>query len=156
MSKTAKVKPIKSRDEIYAALVEQRNITDTFNQALAREVVDALVRGDLAEAVRALALLPPVVRTDSSSRMVSSEQARAKLFEMVMNARAADQVEDERTERTALQTAEARIASLEDEIKHLRGVKPRQLPPPTNKPMSSATEPKKSTDKPKSAAPVPA
>src|SRR6516165_4725850 len=107
MSKTAKVKPIKSRDEIYAALVEQRNITDTFNQALAREVVDALVRGDLAEAVRALALLPPVVRTDSSSRMVSSEQARAKLFEMVMNARAADQVEDERTERTALQTAEA-------------------------------------------------
>ena len=101
MSKTAKVKPIKSRDEIYAALVEQRNITDTFNQALAREVVDALVRGDLAEAVRALALLPPVVRTDSSSRMVSSEQARAKLFEMVMNARAADQVEDERTERTA-------------------------------------------------------
>ena len=151
MSKTTKVKPIKSRDEIYAALVEQRNITDTFNQALAREVVDALVRGDLAEAVRALAMLPaPVVRADRSGRTVSSEQAREKLLQLVLNAKAADQFDIDQADHTELAAAQARIASLEDEVKHLRGVKPRQLPPPNAKAMA----PVKPAEPVKSAAPA--
>jgi hypothetical protein len=104
----------------------------------------ALVAGNLAEVVRALALLPPVVRTEAS-RTVSAEQARAKLFEMIMNAKRADQVEAERDESAELTALRAQVASLQDECKHLRGTKPRQLPPPSNKPMPKAAPEAKPT-----------
>jgi hypothetical protein len=128
-----------SRDEIYAALVESRGLRSAFDLALATEITDALVAGNLAEVVRALALLPPViVRADRSGRIVSAEQARAKLTTLVMNAVAADQIETGRAEQTELDAARARIASLEDECAHLRGSKPRRLPAPSAKPMKSA------------------
>jgi hypothetical protein len=134
------VKPFTSSDEIYAALVEQRNLTSAFDRALAMEVVDALVRGDLAEAVRALALLPtPAVRVETS-RTVSASDAKERLLELVLNAIAADQFEADQADQGDLQAARARIASLEDEVKHLRGVKPRRLPAPSEKPVARKSD----------------
>jgi hypothetical protein len=108
----AKAKPFTSSDEIYAALVEQRNLTSAFDRALAMEVVDALVRGDLAEAVRALALLPaPAVRVETS-RTVSAADAKAKLFALVENAIAADKVEAEQHEQREVAALRAEVARL--------------------------------------------
>ena len=131
MSKAkARARP-RSRDEIYAALVESRGIRSAFDRALAQEITDALVAGNLAEVVRALALLPPVVRVEGSSRTVSADAARAKLTELVLNAKAADQFEAAQAEQTEVEQLRAQVASLQDECKHLRGTKPRQLPPPS-------------------------
>jgi hypothetical protein len=135
-----KAKPFTSSAEIYEALVEQRNLTSAFDRALAMEVVDALVRGDLAEAVRALALLPaPAVRVETS-RTPSAAQARAKLLELVLNAKAADKIEADQADQSDLQAALARVAALEDEVLHLRGVRPRRLPPPSETPIAKKSD----------------
>jgi len=154
MSKAkARARP-RSRDEIYAALVESRGIRSAFDRALAQEITDALVAGNLAEVVRALALLPPVVRVEGSSRTVSADAARAKLTELVLNAKAADQFEAAQAEQTEVEQLRAQVASLQDECKHLRGTKPRQLPPPS-KPGATATKPAAATPKPAPAAAPP-
>jgi hypothetical protein len=85
---------------------------------------------------------------------VTAAHARERVMQLIMSAIKADEVEAEQAdaagievEQSALAAAEARIASLEDEIKHLRGVKPRQLPPPNAKaraPVAKPAEPVKS------------
>jgi hypothetical protein len=140
----AKPKPIKSSEEIFQALVAQRNLTSPFDLALATQITNSLVAGDLAEAVRALQHLPAPVRFEAGSQTLGAADARARILQLIMNAKAADAIEEAAAEQeeaeaenSALQAAEARIQQLEDEVLHLRGVKPRMLPPPSAKPLKA-------------------
>jgi hypothetical protein len=89
----AKPRPIKSSDEIFDALVAQRNLTSAFDRALATQITNSLVDGDLAEAVRALQHLPPIVRADPGSPTVSVSAARQKVLELLLNRISADRIE---------------------------------------------------------------
>jgi hypothetical protein len=91
--------------------------------------------GKLMVAVETLTKLLPAVDVRMGTTTVSPATVRAKLLQLVLDARAADQVEGDQVEASALQEAERRIQQLEDENLHLRGVRPRQLPPPTDKPL---------------------
>jgi hypothetical protein len=103
--------------------------------------------GKLLVAVETLTKLLPAVDVKMGTTTVSAATARAKLLQLVLDARAADKFEDDQADRSDLQAALARVAALEDEVLHLRGVRPRRLPPPTDKPLRSvdrsATEPTK-------------
>ena len=96
-----------------------------------------LLRGETVDTAKMLAASEALERylPKVADARVTESDAREKLWTLIMNARAADQHEQGEVEVTALQEAERRIASLEDEIKHLRGVKPRHLPPPADKPL---------------------
>jgi hypothetical protein len=105
----AKPRPIKSSDEIFQALVAQRNLFSAFDRALATQITNALVDGDLAEAVRALQYLPPVIRADVTTPVPSAVEAREKLWQLVLNAKEADEVEEaSEVERLRLEVAELR------------------------------------------------
>jgi len=175
MSRKAKLAPVKSRDEIYAALVESRQLKSAFDLALATEITDALVAGNLAEVTRALSLLPPVVqRVGRTGKTVTAEQAKDKLWQAYLDNRAAyehdvasgraepdntgiktdDQHRDDDAEVADLRR---QVESLQDEILHLRGTRPRRLPPPSDKPIVPTRKPAPAPDSArKSATPTPA
>ena len=68
------------------------------------EITDALANGNLAEVVRALALLPtPPARVDTSGRTVSGKQAKQRLWELIENARAAAKYGDAQAEQGELE-----------------------------------------------------
>jgi hypothetical protein len=81
-------KPVRDANEIFEALCESRNLTSAFDRRLAEAVTDSLCSGNLAEAVRGMALLPPIVRAEGAPTM-SATDARAKVLALVMNAKAA-------------------------------------------------------------------
>jgi hypothetical protein len=89
----ARPKPVRSADEVFEALCESRNLTSAFDRALAQSVTDSLCAGDLAEAVRGMAHLPPVVRAEVSSPSMGISAAREQFRRQVMNAVAAHQLE---------------------------------------------------------------
>jgi hypothetical protein len=120
------------------SLIEQHQLKTVAHKVLATQIARALMAGRLAEATRAIALLPPPpARVDVSEQTVSAAQARAKLTEIVMNAAAAYQMEEGHSESAEVAALKAQVESLQDECKHLRGTKPRQLPPPSDKPVTS-------------------
>jgi hypothetical protein len=144
---------------IYKSLCQQYALSSPFHCAMARQIAAAMLRGDLAEANRAIALLPqPVARVDASGKTVGVSEVRAKIRMLVANAIAADQIEEGCAGDSELADAHRRIESLEDEIKHLRGSKPRQLPPPSRAAMPEISErkgPIGSTAAPSSSTPAP-
>src|SRR5262249_54971944 len=89
----AKPKPPKDANEVFEALCESRNLTSAFDRRLAEPITDSLCSGTRAEAVRGMALLPPVVRAEPGSPTVSTSNARRRVLEMVLNAQAADVIE---------------------------------------------------------------
>jgi hypothetical protein len=89
----AKPKPIKSSEEIYAALVAERNIVSPFHRALATQITNSLVDGDLAEAIKGLSHLPPPVRAEPGSPTHSTSGARERVLQMILNAVEADKQE---------------------------------------------------------------
>jgi hypothetical protein len=98
--------------------------------------------GKLLVAVETLTKLLPPERVEPAA--VGASDARARILQMILNAQAADAIEqadadqeEAEAENSALQAAEARIQQLEDEVLHLRGVKPRMLPPPSAKPLKA-------------------
>jgi len=68
-------------------------LSTAVDRAVATAATDALVAGDLAEAVRALGMLPPVVRADSASPTVSASDARKRVLELILNRIGADRIE---------------------------------------------------------------
>jgi hypothetical protein len=103
--------PVTAR-EVLSSLIESRNITTPFSKALAVSVVNAVCSGDLANAVKALAMLPPVTRGEVSATTMSAEHARERLLELVLNACAADQFEAEQVEKREVAALKAEVAEL--------------------------------------------
>jgi hypothetical protein len=68
----ARPRPVKDANEVFEALCESRNLTSAFDRRLAESITDSLCSGNLAEAVRGMALLPPVVRAEPGSPTVST------------------------------------------------------------------------------------
>jgi hypothetical protein len=102
--------------------------------------------GKLLVAVETLTKLLPSVDVKTGST-ASATTARERLWVLVSNAIAADQIEkgqaefeNDQVEASALQAAQEHIALLQDEIAHLRGSRPRRLPPPSDKPVAKKSD----------------
>jgi len=118
-------------------LIAERRITSGLHRTIALKIVNALAENNVALAEKLLTHLPAVCGEVRDAQTHGTSSARERVLQLIVSAVAADQVEAEQAqaegaavEQSALQAAEARIAALEDEVLHLRGVKPRQLPPP--------------------------
>ena len=125
-------------------MIAERRITSGLHRTIALKIVNALATNNVVLAEKLLSHLPAVCAEVREGSTHGSAGARQHVVELIMSAIAADQVEAEQAKaegaagkNAALQAAEARIAALEDEVLHLRGVKPRQLPPPA-KPAATA------------------
>jgi hypothetical protein len=140
--------------EIAASLIQQHQLTSSYHRAFAWRIAIAIDKGDLAEATRAIALLPPALRAIVSEPTVSPSAARKKIEDLIRNAVAAHQTEEGRApENSEIAVLRAQVESLQDECRHLRGTRPRRLPKPTDKPVAkSAADPKTATPSP---SPVP-
>jgi hypothetical protein len=128
----------KEAEAIFNSLIKHHSLSTPYHRALAGQITQALMRGDLDRASRAIALLPSPRAIVDHSPTVSASTARQKLTELVLNACAAHQMEEGRDESAEIAALKAQVESLQDECRHLRGSKPRQLPPPTRKPMAGA------------------
>jgi hypothetical protein len=163
-----------TKASVLADLIRERQLTTPLHKAVAAKFADAFVANDPIAAGKWLDLLPPV-RSAPTSPGHSTSSARQRLFQLVMNARAADlhelaaraergeelseadrlrlrlaqleqlaptaELEDHPAAQSgALAEALARIEQLEDEARHLRGTKPRRLPPPSEKPLKPVTK----------------
>ena len=120
------------------------------------ELREQIFRGKSVDGAKLLSLsealekyLPP--RVAHTAETHGAAYARAKVLELILNHKAAAQIDEADAgddgadaEIAALQ---ARILSLEDECKHLRGSKPRQLAGPNSKPMRPVAKAKATTTK---------
>jgi hypothetical protein len=98
-----------SSESILAELIASRCLRSAFHKACAAKAAKALARDHPRDASAWLELLPPPMRVDASGRTVSGEAARSRLLELVMNAQAADAVEEQReVERLQRENAELR------------------------------------------------
>jgi hypothetical protein len=138
--------------EALPPVVRAERIVNAHSDHSARERVIALVANAVAADQTELRQ-----RAERGELLTEVEQLRLRLIEAEAAERIeqaqpveAEQADAAGIEQSALQEAERRIASLEDEIKYLRGVKPRQLPPPNAKAMA----PVKPAEPVKSAAPA--
>jgi len=147
----------KEAEAIYASLIKHHGLSTPYHRAVAAQITAALQRGDLDRATKAIALLPAPRAIVDHSPTVSAEVARAKLTTLVMNAVHAHQFEEGNAESAEVAALKAQVESLQDECKHLRGSKPRQLPPPARKPMAKAAASEKGAPAPASvSSPAPA
>jgi hypothetical protein len=144
--------------EVYASLVKHHRLTAPHHLAMARQISAALLRGDLSEANRGIALLPappPSIRVDHSPTP-SAADAKEKMWRLFEDNQAAwlhdvasgraepDDAGDEPGHDDVEEVAalHRRIESLEDEVKHLRGTRPRRLPAPSKSAMPEISKPK--------------
>jgi len=85
-----------SAESILQELVNTRGLTSRFHRAVAAKASQALAKNSPRDAMAWLELLPAAGRVDAAGRNVSAEQARERLFELVTNAVAADEIEEQR------------------------------------------------------------
>jgi hypothetical protein len=97
--------------EILSSLIESRNINSAFDRALALSIVNSVCGGDLASAVRGLALLPPATRTETGE-VIGASAVRAKVLQMVLNAVASDETEQVERDTKELDQLRAEVADL--------------------------------------------
>jgi hypothetical protein len=101
-----------SSEAILAELIRTRNLVSAFHKAIAHKAANALARDNPRSAVAWLELLPPAERVDASGRTVSAQQARKRLYELVMNAVAADQIEKKIEEQREVERLRLEVAEL--------------------------------------------
>jgi hypothetical protein len=123
---------------VFDSLVKQHGLKSSFHRVLAWQISTALSKGELSEATRALALLPAPRGIVDHSPTVSAASARKRFEELVWNHVAAHQFEQGNVESAEVAALRAQVESLQDECRHLRGTKPRALPPPSRKPIQKA------------------
>jgi len=85
-----------SSESILQELVASRGLTSRFHRACAAKAAQALARNSPRDAMAWLELLPPAGRVDASGRTVGAQEARDKLWELYLNAVAADQIEEQK------------------------------------------------------------
>jgi hypothetical protein len=100
-------------EAILAELIGSRGLTSAFHKACAAKAAKALARDHPRDASAWLELLPSAGRV--AERVVSAHDAKQRLLELVMNAQAADQVEEAR-EVDALRAENARLRGLVDAV----------------------------------------
>jgi hypothetical protein len=120
-------------ESILQELVTTRGLTSRFHRAVAAKASSALARNSPRDAMAWLELLPPAGRVDASGRTVSADQARDHLWQLFLNAQAADQIE----ERKAIDKLREENASLRARL----GEAPPQVEPPVNLSVSDKSKP---------------
>jgi len=93
-------------ESILAELIGSRGLTSAFHRACAAKAARALARDHPRDASAWLELLPTATRV--AERVVSANDAKQRLLELVMNAQAADAVEEQR-EVDVLRAENARL-----------------------------------------------
>jgi hypothetical protein len=80
-------------EDILASLIKLHALETPFHKAMALQIVNAVVRGDLAEATRAIALLPEPRITSQAGSTHGSASARERVVALIASVVAGDQVE---------------------------------------------------------------
>jgi hypothetical protein len=110
----AKARPVTSADEVFQSIIETRHLSSAVDRAVAQAATDALVAGDLSEAVRALALLP-APRAETAASSVSASGARERFLQLALNNIAAHRIElAARAERGPLDERDALLLRLHE------------------------------------------
>lgn len=82
-----------SAEDVLAALCQSRRIVSHFDRLLAVKVVNCLIEGKIAEAVRALDHLPPPSRSEEVGSTHGGLNHRERVYQLIVSAIAGDQVE---------------------------------------------------------------
>jgi len=113
-------------EEVLESLIQSRAISAPFDRLLALRIVNAAISGKLSD-VKLLDHLPPPIRADVSSPVVTASAAKAKLLELVLNAQAADKVEAEQVEQSEVTALRVEVAELRRRLGEPCGREPRAL-----------------------------
>jgi hypothetical protein len=99
--------------EALAALISSRRIVNRFDQMLAVRVINALAEGKIVEVIKLLDALPQPYRAEQvAAAAVTPSDAKAKLLELVENAIAADEFEQQQQEEREVHRLREEVARL--------------------------------------------
>jgi hypothetical protein len=113
----AKPKPVRSAEQLFEDVCQERGITSAFDRVLAQEAVNALIEGDLPTVLKALSHLPAPRAAAVSRSTTSASAVREKVMSMILGAVAADAEERRlrisRGEGSEADLLRARLAEIE-------------------------------------------
>ena len=96
-------------EDVLGSLIKLHALETPFHKAMALQITNAVVRGDLAEATRAIALLPEPRMTSQAGSTRGQHSAREKVLQLILSSVAATEIEEQsEVERLRAENAELR------------------------------------------------